>query len=798
MTGPTGSTGTSGPTGATGFLQNGTVTGQTPHWDNVSQTWIIDTYLYNDGSFVGVGTTAPQGGEIFGVAGEASATIFSDWNDQTYYLDMANAGVSLLTAGKVGIGTTQVGTGLSNDAMLVINQPNALKSAIYFNGNSATISANNLNIILDPCGDGGAGACGKMVQIGDGATKLNVGTLDPPYTINGEKYATFVPSMIGQKEEVAGTLATTEYVPGTGYRSVIKFAETEKASDLWLFMKVTNLPEHINDMVVLLTPSGNAKAWYEIDKNSLTLSIFTSRPTTVSYRLTAPRFDAEKWTNIRSDGGQGHVLNSPDPIPLTASGSTESETFSIIPGTNGSYTLINQAGIIIEDFGAFSQSTIANLTAGAIKASSLLVQGSVQILGNLTAQKVEAPEVKTDTITPLSPTSDGIDISLSDTQKLAITNPDGTPKTTIDNQGNITTTGDLTVSGTINSEASISATSLSAKDIIAKNADIETIKTKNLTAEHIQTSFGDLDTRLESMDTSLSSTLDRMATLSAQSTTEIPATISAQLDTLQQGLGIFETPDIDLTGKTLDIDGVKVAQNLSVIGTSTLGATSIAGSLMVDATVLINENGITSIGEPLFIQKSKLSVVDIMGGTLVIDPSGDVIVNGDLAVTGDMTIGGTLGVSTIRPTMDNIEVSLNKTASSSSFGTFLINGKDNKPVVRIDASGSADFAGNLTASGSATVSKLNISLNDSTASSSSGQIANTEATIGTAVLSAGTSKITVNSNQVTDASLLYITPITSTGNQVLYVKEKLSGTGFTVAIDSALPQDIRFNWWIVN
>jgi hypothetical protein len=51
---------------------------------------------------------------------------------------------------------------------------------------------------------------------------------------------------------------------------------------------------------------------------------------------------------------------------------------------------------------------------------------------------------------------------------------------------------------------------------------------------------------------------------------------------------------------------------------------------------------------------------------------------------------------------------------------------------------------------------------------------------------------------VTASSLIYVTPLSSTNNQVLFVKEKREHDGFTVAIDSALSQDIRFNWWIVN
>lgn len=108
--------------------------------------------------------------------------------------------------------------------------------------------------------------------------------------------------MVGQHEEVTGIVATDEYIPGAGYRSTISFATQPKASNLWLFSKVTDLPNHMDQMVVLLTPSGNARVWYAVDKERLILTIYSSKKSTVSYRLTAPRFDSEKWKNTRVAG----------------------------------------------------------------------------------------------------------------------------------------------------------------------------------------------------------------------------------------------------------------------------------------------------------------------------------------------------------------------------------------------------------------------------------------------------------------------------------------------------------------
>jgi len=65
--------------------------------------------------------------------------------------------------------------------------------------------------------------------------------------------------------------------------------------------------------------------------------------------------------------------------------------------------------------------------------------------------------------------------------------------------------------------------------------------------------------------------------------------------------------------------------------------------------------------------------------------------------------------------------------------------------------------------------------------------------------------------EITEKTLIYITPITDTENKVLYVKSKhpkqecdLYDTSckeagwFKVAINTPITTPIKFNWWIVN
>lgn len=161
-----------------------------------------------------------------------------------------------------------------------------------------------------------------QVTIGNGAGKLNVGTVDPPYTINGKKYATYVSAMTGQKEETTGIIKVKNsecQIKNNSKicESKINFNLEPEGSDLWLFSKVTNLKNNFNKMAVILSPDSKGKSWYS-KNNNLVLSIYfepeeEKENYEISYRLTAPRFDADKFLNERNNSDpnepEGLIIN---------------------------------------------------------------------------------------------------------------------------------------------------------------------------------------------------------------------------------------------------------------------------------------------------------------------------------------------------------------------------------------------------------------------------------------------------------------------------------------------------------
>lgn len=148
----------------------------------------------------------------------------------------------------------------------------------------------------------GATTTATVAIFGGGTGKIDVGTIDPPYTINGKSYATYLPSMTGVKEETAGTLRCEAVRGSTTCTAILDFANAIEGSDIWLFSKTTNLKHSFNEMSVLATPGFNGRVWYEKDASGLRLIVKAVLPAgmhsgEISYRLTAPRFDAASWPN---------------------------------------------------------------------------------------------------------------------------------------------------------------------------------------------------------------------------------------------------------------------------------------------------------------------------------------------------------------------------------------------------------------------------------------------------------------------------------------------------------------------
>jgi hypothetical protein len=176
-------------------------------------------------------------------------------------------------SGKVGIGTTTP------------TEQFSIQDRLYVGANGAT----------------GMGTATSTFQGDIKITgKLDVGTIDPVYTIGGVKYATYGASTVGITEEVLTTIQLTKNSEGK-YENVIAFDALEKGSDLWLFYQVTTFGEEWEHLVVSATPSFDGRVFYKKNKEANTLTITGTEEGEVSLRLAARRYDNDKWPNLRPD-----------------------------------------------------------------------------------------------------------------------------------------------------------------------------------------------------------------------------------------------------------------------------------------------------------------------------------------------------------------------------------------------------------------------------------------------------------------------------------------------------------------
>jgi hypothetical protein len=116
-------------------------------------------------------------------------------------------------------------------------------------------------------------------------------------------------------------------------------------------------------------------------------------------------------------------------------------------------------------------------------------------------------------------------------------------------------------------------------------------------------------------------------------------------------------------------------------------------------------------------------------------------------------------------------------------------------VATISATGRAEFADGL-----------GIGADDLSSETGQEETSVTHKTSGRAKIEAGQEQIIIRSSKVSSGSQIFVTPLGSTNNQVLFVKSQVADDSstddveglFIVGFDAPASNDVLFNWWIVN
>ncbi len=165
---------------------------------------------------------------------------FTHWNGSCEVYDM-----TLDNLGNVGIGTTSPGyvldvnggarfTGTVKVATPIDASDAVTKSYL----DSALINSTSSNAYVLKAGDSMSGNLDMTGHNIVGINKLTVTTIDPLYDIDGIKYSTYAPSIVGGvKEEYVGRGEIRQCgVDHCSWR--LDFSNQEKGSDLWVWRRI--------------------------------------------------------------------------------------------------------------------------------------------------------------------------------------------------------------------------------------------------------------------------------------------------------------------------------------------------------------------------------------------------------------------------------------------------------------------------------------------------------------------------------------------------------------------------------
>ncbi len=402
--------------------------------------------------------------------------------------------------------------------------------------------------------------------------------------------------------------------------------------------------------------------------------------------------------------------------------------------------------------------------AGTIEVQDIAVSGAVAVAETLTAGAIETKTITANTLTALTASVDNLIISTGlvvPNIKTNIISPlaDGSVKVDLSqNNGNLSIIGkDNKTVASIDNSGDVKANSVEANDVKAKNIYKDGVEVSDYIQKQVESSLNS------------NTSLDEIESLLKQ----------AQVDKnlIEQNQNLVDSSDTasDMIFENLYVINSAAFNTLTVNSSITLGTDLVAQSTNINGRAT---NAIDSLTSPLKLQSLALAPLEIMAGKVQIDTNGNVIIAGNLAVAGNITS------STLNVTENNSE-DMNNNANLLS----LVN-KEGLEVAGITATGAAQFTQIGT-------SKLIIADSGEIVGQLVDADIQTNAIAGTSTLPANKLELRIANPNVNANTLVYITPTSSTDNNVLYVKAKGAGY-FVVGFNNEVTKDVEFNWWLIE
>lgn len=274
------------------------------------------------------------------------------------------------------------------------------------------------------------------------------------------------------------------------------------------------------------------------------------------------------------------------------------------------------------------------------------------------------------------------------------------------------------------------------------------------------------------------------------------ASSSADLDIALADLEL-DADDVTLTAQALFLDQYFKVNGAAYVADSLgVGKQILVGSSTTIADGSINYAAPDGSEQIFQIQPSGTGSISLLAGLVVMDESGQVEINGSLKVAGNLAVQETLLSNLVQP-LDfgnpfQVQVAgISDDGQTVRESRFEIIDEIGTPVATISAQGRAAFA-----------SGIDIGA-DKLSGDGENPTVDTDKSSGKAKIPAGSSEITIKTKQITKNTLIYITPIGSTNNQVMYVKSQTAQSSdhdgkFVVGFDEQIESEVSFNWWLVN
>lgn len=459
-----------------------------------------------------------------------------------------------------------------------------------------------------------------------------------------------------------------------------------------------------------------------------------------------------------------------EPISLSTTG--EITLYGASPTT---YTVATPTGTV-SNIAAFADLVVARIRAGYIHTRELLAQ-NLTVTDSLTAPTIHTEQLSS---------GDGKiellgDLTISD--QLEVTGPTklaALTATTI--EADRATFKEATITGTLTVDQ-IKATSIEANLISGLQERL---------SEQIAATLNEPTLLAQLFDSSTQQTEEYLAQIQAEMSAYLSQTEPSAVTTPQFDDDLALMADTAFINTYFQVNQSAYIQNVLKVGEALL--------LGDHSTLTANY---LNFAEQFNIQPSGQGRLSLMADMLVLDDSGLATINASLRVAGsvdvdaDLAVRGTLLGNMIAAANrdQNIRLQLAQTDLDPLTGDTIVKeqalefvNENQIPVATVSAAGDLTLTGAL---------RLNQTADAPAA---------TDPSAGQATLVAGQTQVVVTSALVETGSMIYITPLNSTNNQVLYVKNKLPDSPFTpenegqftVAIDFPLGHNVTFNWWIVQ